>query len=50
MVLGEGAATHRLVKVPNDKVAAWDETHDATGKELSYAGNKDNIVTEDLEK
>lgn len=26
--------THRLVKVPNDEVAAWDATHDPTGKPI----------------
>lgn len=33
---GEGTNTHRLVKVPNDEVAAWDAAHDPTGKPLDY--------------
>jgi hypothetical protein len=27
-----GAQTHRLVKVPNAELQAWDEAHDATGR------------------
>jgi hypothetical protein len=30
----EGTNTHRLVKVPNHEVAAWDASHDATGRAL----------------
>ena len=31
---GEGTNTHRLVKVPNNEVAAWDAAHDPTGKAI----------------
>ena len=31
---GEGTNTHRLVKVPNGEVAAWDVAHDPTGKAI----------------
>ncbi|EPE28870.1 hypothetical protein GLAREA_00028 [Glarea lozoyensis ATCC 20868] len=37
LTLDNGATTHRLVKVPNGKVAAWDETHDPLGRDLSAA-------------
>lgn len=30
--LDNGASTHRLLKVPNDELARWDETHDAVGR------------------
>jgi hypothetical protein len=29
-----GTNTHRLVKVPNDELEAWDAVHDPTGKPL----------------
>ncbi|KAI9833449.1 MAG: hypothetical protein M1819_003607 [Sarea resinae] len=32
---GDGANTHRLVKVPNADVASWDATHDARGNSLA---------------
>jgi hypothetical protein len=35
--------THRLVKVPNDEVAAWDAAHDPTGKAIE--DNADYVVT-----
>ncbi|KAL1961913.1 hypothetical protein VTN77DRAFT_946 [Rasamsonia byssochlamydoides] len=31
VVLEDGSTTHRLVKVPNEEVAAWDEQHDVEG-------------------
>jgi hypothetical protein len=31
----EGTNTHRLVKVPNNEVEAWDATHDATGRAIN---------------
>ncbi|KAL1983485.1 hypothetical protein VTN96DRAFT_10306 [Rasamsonia emersonii] len=31
LVLEDGSNTHRLVKVPNEEVAAWDEEHDVEG-------------------
>ncbi|PGG96465.1 hypothetical protein AJ80_09827 [Polytolypa hystricis UAMH7299] len=32
LVLDDGATTHRLVKVPNDQLAAWDKEHDVVGR------------------
>ena len=49
LVLGEGATTHRLVKVPNEKLAAWDETHDAVGRELGYGASDEKIGKENPE-
>ena len=34
LVLDHGESSHRLVKVPNDKVASWDDSHDALGRDL----------------
>jgi hypothetical protein len=31
---GDGTSTHRLVKVPNGEVEAWDAAHDPTGKAI----------------
>jgi hypothetical protein len=33
--LDDGAATHRLVKVSNGKLAEWDERHDPLGRDLN---------------
>ncbi|KAF7159607.1 hypothetical protein CNMCM5623_004987 [Aspergillus felis] len=30
----DGATAHKLVKVPNEQLKAWDAEHDATGREL----------------
>lgn len=29
----DGATAHKLVKVPNEQLNAWDAEHDATGRE-----------------
>jgi hypothetical protein len=45
---GEGTNTHRLVRVPNDEVEAWDNAHDPTGKPIDesesgfQAGKRDS--------
>ena len=44
---GDGTNTHRLVKVPNDEVAAWDAAHDPTGKALDE--NLGQVVQGDSE-
>jgi hypothetical protein len=44
----EGTNTHRLVKVPNDEVAAWDAAHDPTGKPIEE--NVDYVVNGGEEK
>jgi hypothetical protein len=44
---GEGTNTLRLVKVPNDEVAAWDAAHDPTGKAIDE--NVGQIVEGDSE-
>jgi hypothetical protein len=44
----EGTNTHRLVKVPNDKVAGWDAAHDPTGKPIEE--NVDYVVNGGEEK
>ena len=33
-MLEGGEVTHKLVRVPRDKVQAWDEEHDAYGRKL----------------
>ena len=35
--------THKLVRVPRDKVEAWDEDHDAYGRRLGSSDNDDEI-------
>jgi hypothetical protein len=44
----EGTNTHRLVKVPNHELAAWDATHDATGKAVGevFVNNNSNSDVE----
>ncbi|PGH00844.1 hypothetical protein AJ79_08096 [Helicocarpus griseus UAMH5409] len=43
LVLENGATTHRLVKVPNEKVAEWDKEHDAVGRLRTVrTGNREN--------
>ena len=37
---GEGTNTHRLVKVPNNEVAAWDAAHDPTGRAIDETVNQ----------
>ena len=32
---GSSAATHRLVKVPDDQLAVWDSTHDPAGRKVA---------------
>ncbi|KAK2803576.1 hypothetical protein FQN51_003338 [Onygenales sp. PD_10] len=39
LVLENGATTHRLVKVPNDQVAAWDKEHDVVGRTRARNGD-----------
>ncbi|KAF4634698.1 hypothetical protein G7Y89_g3408 [Cudoniella acicularis] len=52
--LGDGATTHKLVKVPNEELARWDETHDAVGRSLTEAtqggSDKDSQQTPQGEK
>ena len=44
---GEGTNTHHLVKVPNEKVSAWDAAHDATGKVIDEnVGHAEDEKTE----
>jgi len=40
----EGTNTHRLVKVANHELAAWDAEHDATGKAIDGISVDDNII------
>ena len=44
----EGANTHRLVKVPDSEVAAWDATHDPTGRVIGE--NVDRSANSDSAK
>ena len=39
--LDGSAATHRLVKVPNQEIAIWDSTHDASGRLFASANEKE---------
>ncbi|KAK3652094.1 hypothetical protein LTR56_005225 [Elasticomyces elasticus] len=39
--LGNGAETHRLVKVPLGQLESWDTRHDVTGAELHDSGSSD---------
>ncbi|KAI9692575.1 MAG: hypothetical protein M1822_006806 [Bathelium mastoideum] len=50
LALGDGAATHRLVKVKNEDLAAWDENHDAVGRKLAYTGEDSEPRVADAEK
>lgn len=47
---GKGTNTHRLVKVPNHELVAWDAAHDATGKPTGGASPDDGIFSGDVEK
>ena len=38
--LDGSAATHRLVKVPNQEIAVWDSTHDASGRLFASTSEK----------
>ena len=44
--VGGSAATHRLVKVPKEKLASWDGTHDAAGRVLKVSGEIKGTVGE----
>ena len=35
------AATHRLVKVPNQEIVIWDSTHDASGRLFASPSEKE---------
>lgn len=43
-----GAVTHRLVKIPDAEVAAWDEEHDETGnlrqRHITHVSTSENSV------
>ena len=39
--LSGSAATHRLVKVPVEKLAAWDSAHDASGRLIADQNEKE---------
>jgi hypothetical protein len=43
-VLEEGEVTHKLVQVPLDRLAKWDDEHDAAGAKISPGGSS---ATED---
>jgi hypothetical protein len=38
--LADGAITHALIKVPNEKLEQWDATHDAAGNAI---GEEDKL-------
>lgn len=40
VVLGGGAETHAILKVPLSQVVAWDADHDAVGKRRNRAENE----------
>jgi hypothetical protein len=47
----EGTNTHRLVRVPNHELTAWDAAHDATGKVIDgIPADADNKISDDIEK
>lgn len=41
MSVGGSAATHRLVKVPVEKLAVWDSMHDASGRLITDQSEKE---------
>jgi hypothetical protein len=45
LVLEDGATTHRLIKVPNEKLAAWEDSHDPLGRDLNSPPTE--VVSED---
>lgn len=45
-VLGGGAESHKIKKVPINEVAAWDAEHDATGRLRSTGVITNNYVHE----
>jgi hypothetical protein len=45
----EGTNTHRLVRVPNDEVAAWDAAHDPTGRAIDEIENVGQGIKGDSE-
>ncbi|KAI9708247.1 MAG: hypothetical protein M1820_004201 [Bogoriella megaspora] len=49
--LGDGAVTHRLIKVPNEDVARWDAEHDVTGRAINrhgYSASEEEQVFADV--
>ena len=45
LVLEGGEVTHKLIKVPVDRLAVWDQEHDAQGKKIgSDASSDEDIV------
>lgn len=39
LVLEGGEVTHKLVKVPLEKLSAWDQEHDAQGRQVDAEGD-----------
>lgn len=48
IVLEGGAQTHSLIKVPVGELAAWDATHDATGRSLHNESGSETHETLDF--
>ncbi|RMD40167.1 hypothetical protein DV735_g4955, partial [Chaetothyriales sp. CBS 134920] len=44
IVLEGGEVTHKLVKVPLNKLEAWDRDHDAQGAEINGSDQDDDVV------
>lgn len=47
-MLEGGAQTHSLIKVPVGELAAWDATHDATGRSLHNESGSETHETLDF--
>ena len=48
ILLENGAQTHSLIKVPITELAAWESTHDATGRSLHNESGSETQETLDF--
>lgn len=48
-MLGNGATTHRLVKVSDHRLPIWDGTHDTIGRKLDCVASNSKSGVEDFE-
>lgn len=46
-MLGNGANSHKIIKVPLEELGVWDATHDAVGRPLGYAQSNSHESTKE---
>ena len=47
LAIDGSAATHRLVKVPREKLAVWDSSHDASGQVVKDGSEEKRVEDAD---